>query len=173
MPLRGGRRLMRARRHDAAGISTKKLNEYGYMFMLNMRLSILAAVLCAAGMAQAQAPVEDRGDALRQGQYRAGVAHRELEQARHDAKLAEQDVLNLRDAHTAAQQQADLRKRELDAAQKTLEAARGRLAATQKTYDQAVNAVDAAHSAAKQGPLGGAAPVAPLTVVPPTVVPPK
>lgn len=120
--------------------------------MRNMRLSILAAVLCAAGaaQAQAQAPVEDRGDALRRGQYHAGAAWRELEQARHDAKLAEQDVLNLRDAHIAAQQQADLRKRELDAAQKALDAARSRLAATQKVYDQAVNAVDATHRAAPE-----------------------
>lgn len=116
--------------------------------MLNKRLSILAVVLCVAGVAQAQAPVEDRGEALRRGQYHAGVAWRELEQARHDVKLAEQDVLNLRDAHTAAQQQADLRKRELDAAQKAFDAARGRLTATQKAYDQAVNAVDATHRAA-------------------------
>jgi len=151
---------MRVRHHDAAGIALQP-NGAGYMNMRNMRLSMLAGVLCMAGVAQAQAPVEDRGDALRQGQHRAGVAWRELEQARHDAKLAEQDVLNLRDAHTAAQQQADLRKRELDAAQKALDAARGKLAATQKAYDQAVDAVDAAHRAAKQVPLGGAAPAAP------------
>ncbi len=120
---------------------------------MNMRRSILTAALCVAGLAQAQAPVEDRGDALRQGQYHAGVAWRELEQARHDAKLAEQDVLNLRDAHVAAQQQADLRKRELDAALKAFGAARARLAATQQAYDKAVSAVDAAHRAAPSLPL--------------------
>lgn len=125
---------------------------------MSMRRWILAAVLCAATGVQAQVPVEDRGDALRQGQYRAGVTYRELEQAHYDAKLAEQDVLNLRDAHAAAQQQADQRKRELDAAQKAWDAARSKLAATQKAYDQAVDAVDAAHRAAKQVPLGGAAP---------------
>ncbi len=117
---------------------------------MSLRIWICVAALCAANAAQAQSPVEDRGNALSLGQYRAGVAWRELEQARHDAKLAEQDVLNLRDAHTAAQQQADMRKRELDAAQKAFDAARGRLAATQKAYDQAVNAVDATHKAAPE-----------------------
>jgi hypothetical protein len=107
---------------------------------MNLRRWIWAALLLfTAGFAQAQVPVEDRGNALRQGQYLAGAAHRDLEQARYDAKLAEQDVLNLRDAHTAAQQQADQRKRELDVAQKAWDAAK------------------AAHRAGKQTPLGGGA----------------
>ena len=166
---------MRARRHNATGITVQH-NGYGYMNMLNMRQMnirqwIFVAVLCAAGGAQAQAPVEDRGDALRQGQYRTGVAWRELEQARHDAKFAEQDVLNLRDAHAAAQQQADQRKRELDAAQKAWDAARGKLAATQKAYDQAIDAVDAAPRAAKQVPLGGAAKQVPLGGAAPAAAP--
>lgn len=110
--------------------------------MLNMRLSILAAVLCVTGVALAQAPVEDRGQALQQGQYRAGVAHRELEQARFDAKLAEQDALNARDANAAAQKEAAARKHELDAAEKSLAAARARLQAAQRAYDDAVRAVD-------------------------------
>ena len=114
---------------------------------MNLRRWTWVVLLFAAGFAQAQAPVEERGNALSQGQYRAGVAWRDLEQARYDAKLAEQDVLNLRDAHAAAQLQADQRKRELDAAQKAWDAARGKLAATQKAYDQAVDAVDAAHRA--------------------------
>lgn len=107
-----------------------------------------AVALCACGAVQAQAPVEEPSRTLQQNQYRTGVEHRALEQARYDAKLAEQDVLNMRDAHAAAQQQADARKRELDAAQQALAATRARLAATQKAYDQAVTAVDAAHRAA-------------------------
>jgi predicted lipid-binding transport protein (Tim44 family) len=112
------------------------------MNMLN-RLLMLAAVLYMTGAALAQAPVEERGQALQQGQYRAGVAHRELEQARFDAKLAEQDALNARDANTAAQKEAAARKRELDAAEKSLAAARARLQTAQRAYDDAVRAVDA------------------------------
>jgi len=107
-------------------------------------LALFTGIACA----QEQAPVEDRSRSLQQGQYRAGIAYRELEQARHDAKFAEQDVLNLRDAHAAAQQQAEARKHDLDAAQKALDAARARLAAAQQAYDREVNAIDAAHRAA-------------------------
>lgn len=105
----------------------------------------LLALLLAGGpvLAQSPAPVEERGSALQQGQYRATVTHRELEQARYDAKLAEQDVLNARDANTAAQKEAAYRKRELDSAEKTLAAARNRLQAAQQRYDEALRAVDA------------------------------
>ena len=108
----------------------------------------ILALVTGIAHAQVQAPVEDRSQSLQQGQYRAGLAYRELEQARHDAKFAEQDVLNLRDAHAAAQGQADARKRDLDAAQKALDAARARLAVAQQAYDREVNAIDAAHRAA-------------------------
>ncbi len=126
------------------------------------RLWILAIVLLAACAAPtlAPAPVEDHGRTLSQGQYRAGIAYRELEQARYDAKLAEQDALNARDAHAAAQQRAMARKRELDTAEQAFAAARARAAAAQQAYEKEVNAVDAAHRAAKQVPLGGAAPAA-------------
>ncbi|MBX3665502.1 MAG: hypothetical protein KF834_07435 [Burkholderiales bacterium] len=112
---------------------------------MKTRTWIFTGLLLAAGFTQAQVPVEDRSRAMQQGQLRAGIAYRELSQARHDAKLAEQDVLNLRDAHAAAQQQADRHKRELDAAQKALDAARARLSAAQQAYDRAIGAVDAVH----------------------------
>ena len=103
----------------------------------------LACLLAPGAAAQAQtpAPVEERGQALQQGQYRAGAAHRELEQARHEAKLAEQDVLNSRDANAAAQKEAAFRKAELDKAEKALAAARTRLQSAQRAYDDAVRAV--------------------------------
>ncbi len=101
------------------------------------------AMLLAAGQVQAQAPVEERGQALLQGQYRAGVALREIDQARYDAKLAEQDVLNARDANAVAQKEAAFRKGELDAAEKALAAARARLKAAQQAYDDALRSVDA------------------------------
>jgi predicted lipid-binding transport protein (Tim44 family) len=106
-------------------------------------IGLLALAGSAAVQAQTPAPVEERGQALQQGQYRAGVAHRELERARFDAKLAEQDALNARDASAAAQKEAAARKRELDAAEKSLAAARVRLQAAQSAYDDAVRAVDA------------------------------
>jgi hypothetical protein len=133
---------------------------------MNLRVGfrnfLLLVAMLAPPATQAQAPVEERGRAaLQQGQQRTGLTYRDLEQARYDARLAEQDMLNARDAHTAAQQQATLRQRELDAAQKALAAARARVAAAQQAYDKAVSDVDAAHRAAKQVPLGGAAPVTP------------
>jgi hypothetical protein len=119
--------------------------EYPVSARMKIRPWIFTGFLLAAGFTQAQVPVEDRSRAVQQGQYRAGIAHRELNQARHDAKLAEQDVLNLRDAHAAAQQHADQSKRELEEAQKALAAARARLSAAQQAYDREVGAVDAAH----------------------------
>ncbi len=101
-------------------------------------------MLLTACLAQAQAPVEDRSKTLPHSQYRAGIAYRVLEQARYEARLAEQEALNAQDAHQAAQQQAEVRKRELDAAQKSLAAARARLAEAQKTYEREVDAANAA-----------------------------
>jgi predicted lipid-binding transport protein (Tim44 family) len=122
--------------------TAKSLNSTSLIFLL---------VLSASVHAQTQAPVEDRVQALQQGQYRAGSAHRALEQARHEAKLAEQDVLNLRDANAAAQMEAAFRKGELDKSEKTLAAARARLQAAQRAYDDAVGAVDAVPRAAPVG----------------------
>ncbi len=121
-------------------------------FQGNILVCVFAAALVSAA-AFAQVPVEERSRPLQQGQYRAGIAHRALEQARYEAKLAEQDVLNARDAHAAAQKETDASKRdaskrELDTAEKALTAARARVAAAQKDYDRKVNAVDAAHRAA-------------------------
>jgi len=138
MRLRAGRAPLRGPHHEFAAT-------HGQDLRMKTRTWIFTGLLLAAGFAQAQAPVEDRSRAVQQGQHRAGIAHRELSQARHDAKLAEQDVLNLREAHAVAQQQADQRKRELDMAQKTLAAARARLSAAQQVYDREIGSVDAAH----------------------------
>jgi len=109
-----------------------------------MRWFLVLALLAGSAVhAQSPAPVEERGSALQQGQYRATVTHRELDQARYDAKLAEQDVLNARDANAVAQKEAAYRKSELDKAEKVLAAARNRLQAAQQRYDEALRAVDA------------------------------
>ena len=107
------------------------------------RLCLLALLAGTVAQAQSAAPVEERGSALQQGQYRATVTHRELDQARYDVKLAEQDVLNARDANAVAQKEAAYRKSELDKAEKAQAAARNRLQAAQQRYDEALRAVDA------------------------------
>ena len=110
---------------------------------LNIVRGLCVLALLAGGSAQARAPVEERGSALQQGQYRATVTYRDLDQARYDAKLAEQDVLNARDANAVAQKEAAYRKSELDKAEKALTAARSRLQTAQQRYDEALRAVDA------------------------------
>lgn len=108
---------------------------------------VISVVLCgwmAAAAAQTPAKkdagVEDRGAAPAaatslQQQQRVSAAWRALTQARHDAKLAEQDYVNTQDAYVAAQKRADALKAELDKAGKVREAARAKEAAANKTYE--------------------------------------
>jgi len=113
-----------------------------------MRSYIVGALLLlGAVVTQAQTPAGDAGggDALiRQKQQQTTTAYRALEQAQYEAKLAEQDFLNAREAHGAAQKQADERKKQLDAAGKTLDAAKAKVARARKTYDDALTAVEQA-----------------------------
>jgi septal ring factor EnvC (AmiA/AmiB activator) len=116
------------------------------------RRSLLAGALCAclASAAGGQAPVEDltnREQAIQRSQARTGAAYRELQQAKYDSKLAEQDFLNAQDAQKAAQKQADDAKQKLDAAKKALDAARTKEAQAQKRYDDALSGVDRAFEA--------------------------
>lgn len=111
-------------------------------------LLLLTAGLAAAApvLAQPSAVVEDRGSgAVVQGQQRAGIAYRELQQAGHDAKFAEQEVWQAQEAHAQAQKALQARRQELAAAEKALARARARQQSAQQAYDAAVNAVDAAH----------------------------
>ena len=110
---------------------------------------VLAAALagCLAAPALAQAPVEDltgRDQAVQRSQLKAGAAYRALQQAQYEAKLAEQDVLNAREAQQAAQKHADEMKRQLDAATKALAAAKEKEARARKAYDEALGGVDKA-----------------------------
>ncbi len=114
--------------------------------MMKIWVTILLSFVSGAAVAQAQkpAPVEDlssRESVLLQGQQRAGIAYRELQQAQHDAKFAEQDYLNYQDAHQAAQKRADELSRQLNAAKKTLDAARAKETAARQRYEKEVNAV--------------------------------
>ena len=99
--------------------------------------------------AQKPAPVEDaarpQDPAAQRGQYRAGQAYRELQQAQYEAKLAGQDVLNAEEAYRRAQTQAEELKRQLEAARKALAAAQAKEAAARQAYEKEVNAVDEQH----------------------------
>ena len=108
---------------------------------------VCAGLLLVALAAAAQAPVEDRAgreQAIQRGQQRAGAAYSDLQQARHEAKLAEQEFLNAQEAQRAAQKQAEEMKLQLDGAKKALDAARQKEAQARKAYDGALDDVDRA-----------------------------
>ena len=106
---------------------------------------VALALMTMACLAGAQAPVLGPGsaeDAVLQKQRHAGAAYRELEQARYEAKLAEQDVLNAQDA--ATRQPSEERKRQLETARKALATAQAKVDQARKRYDEAVSAVEQA-----------------------------
>lgn len=114
--------------------------------MMKIWVPVLLSCVSGAAVAQAQkpAPVEDlssRESVLLQGQQRTGIAYRELQQAQHDAKFAEQDYLNTQDAYQAAQNRADELRRQAESAKKTLDAARAKEAAARQRYEKEVNAI--------------------------------
>ena len=106
-------------------------------------LSAVALLCSGAAVAAAAAPdvlVDDRGRPREKvtqnsAQVRAGIAYRELEEARFQAKLADQDFLNAGEAHAAAAKALEASKRELDAAQKARDSARERMRAAEKRYE--------------------------------------
>ena len=110
-----------------------------------MRLLSAALLMTVAASSFAQAPVEDtrlRQEAILQGQQKAGLAYRELQQAEYAAKQAEQEYRQAEADYKAAQKRADELKRPADAAKKNFDAAQAKAAAARKSYDAAVNAVD-------------------------------
>lgn len=112
------------------------------------RLLIVSALAGAAFVAAAQkpAPVAEPGQkqeaAIQRGQYRAGHAYRELQQAQYETKLAGQEVLNAEDAYQRSVRQNVELKRGLDAARKALAAAQAREAAARQTYEKEVDSID-------------------------------
>lgn len=114
--------------------------------MVKIWLSALSLCVSVAAAAQAQkpAPVDDltsRESVLIQGQQRAGNAYRELQQAQHDTRFAEQDYLNMQDTYQAAQKQADALRRQAESAKKTLDAARTKEAEARQRYESEINAI--------------------------------
>lgn len=121
-------------------------HRFALLAMTKFWLPVL--LLCVSGVAAAQAqksaPVEDlssRESVLLQGQQRAGIAYRELQQAQHDAKFAEQDYLNMQDAYQAAQKRADELSRQAESAKKIRDTARAKEVAARLRYEKEVNAI--------------------------------
>jgi septal ring factor EnvC (AmiA/AmiB activator) len=110
-----------------------------------MTVAAAAAAACPV-WAQQPATVENavsrKESALQSGQYRAGQAYRELQDARYRTKLAEQEVLNAEEAYRRAQQQTAELKRQLEEAKKALAAAKAQEAEAQRRYERELDAVD-------------------------------
>ncbi len=85
-------------------------------------------------------PVEERAvgkpEAPIVQQQRTSAAYRAMTQAAHDAKFAEQDYVNTKDAHAAAQKRADALKAELEKATKARDASKAKEAAARKAYEE-------------------------------------
>ena len=100
----------------------------------------LALGLTFAAAQTKPVPVEERPVGQQSGalpqQQRTGAAWRAMQQAIHDARLAEQDYVNTRDAHRAAQQRADALKAELEKTAKAHDAAKAKEAAARKAYEE-------------------------------------
>jgi len=103
----------------------------------------LALTGCATRSAPPEAPVASASAArgtLEQRQRQTGAAYRDLQQARYEKRLAEQDVLN-------AQASFDTAQRTLDAAKKALAAATAREKKADDAYEAGLRSVDDAFRA--------------------------
>jgi hypothetical protein len=110
----------------------------------------IAVLTCGLAALQAQNPATAQDGhsteaALRAAQYRAGAAYRALQQARHDARFAEQDYLNAQEALRAGHN-GDKSKREVEMTRRALDAAQAKVAAARAAYEKEVDAVDRLHS---------------------------
>ncbi len=121
--------------------------------MRRARLILAACALGAPAMlvlgvpARAQTGNPVRSEAVQADQsrlmqqQRVTAAYGELQQAEYASKLAEQDVLNTRDAYNNTRARADALKADLDKFSKARDAAKATEAAARKRYDDALNAV--------------------------------
>jgi hypothetical protein len=116
-----------------------------HIFSCSLTAISISVMALNEAVAAQPAPVEDArgGESGRPGQYRAGVAYRALQQAQYEAKLAEQDYVNIDAAYKSAQKNADDLRQQSESARKQLEAARQRVAETTRSYEKEVSAVDA------------------------------
>lgn len=118
---------------------------------------LLAAIWSMAGCAVSTAQRSEvksapvAGSTLEQRQRHTAAAYRELQQARYDKKLAEQDLLNAQSAYDSAQKNADLLKREADAARKAYAATQAREKAAEAAYEGGIRSVDELHQSGAGG----------------------
>jgi chromosome segregation ATPase len=107
-------------------------------------LSGVPAVLAQTKPAADAPRVEERPSVaeppLEIRQIRAGIAHRELQQAEFEAKIAEDDVKNTQEALNTTNARANLLKRDLEKATQARDAAKTKLEAARKRYDEALQA---------------------------------
>lgn len=100
---------------------------------------------CAWRGAPPPSPVQSAapaGSTLEQRQQRTGAAYRDMQQARHEKRLAEQDLLNAQAAYEAAQKNAAALKHELDGARKAYAAAEAREKKSAQAYEAGLKSVD-------------------------------
>lgn len=110
----------------------------------------IAAVVCGIAALQAQNPAaaqDSQGTeaAVQAAQYRAGAAYRALQQARHEARFAEQDYLNAQEALRTGHH-SDTSERAVEAARRALDAAQANVAVARAAYEKEVDAVDRLHN---------------------------
>lgn len=113
----------------------------------------LCVTLLMTHAAFAQGTVEARPAArsdVHGAQSSAEAAYRALREAQYEARLAEQDVLNTRDAYDAARSRAQELERELKAAEQAQARARARVAEAQRRYDEALKRVERAFREVKK-----------------------
>jgi len=114
-----------------------------------MKKSIFAIWAC--GVVLMQAPgftlaqdTQNTEAALQAAQFRAGEAYRQLQQAQHEAKLAEQDFLNAEEADRDAQNR-EASKSAVESARRALDVEQAKVAAARKAYEKEVDTVDRLH----------------------------
>ncbi len=112
---------------------------------MKVRLWWLIIIGVCAGLAYAQAPVEEgrrMPDAVLDAQQKAGMAYRDWQDAATARARAETELKQATAAYQSAQQQLSDTKRRAETAKKALEAAQTQEITTRDTYDKATAAVD-------------------------------
>jgi len=112
---------------------------------MNVRPWWLVVAGACAGLAYAQAPVEEGRrppDTVLDAQQKAGAAYRDWQDAQAARARAEEELKQATAAYQSAQQQLSDTKRRAETAKKALEAAQTQEVTARSTYDKATATVD-------------------------------
>ena len=144
--------LRRQSRRDSGNGRCGSRSNFSFLIadVVEMKSFRIAVLTCGFAALQALNPAvaqdsQSTEAAVQAAQYRAGAAYRALQQARHEAKFAEQDYLNAQEALRTGQN-SDTSKREVETAKRALDAAQAKVAAARVAYEKEVDAVDRLHS---------------------------